>query len=153
MNESENPESSAGAKRLMFDDLAVRFPNLRHSVAASDKKLEAQVIRECYDLLSFSELLGFSRQVWEIGIHGSVPVMYVSVGTKDDDQGRIVKKIYNFKHNYKGNMHDTYEFEIWDPHNFPEFKNIADMLDSPDGFESGRAGNYYLTMVYPMKTE
>lgn len=143
-------------KETTLKDLKEKFPLLITSLAGSDEKDEQKVIEKCGDLLALAEIFEIENKVWEIGMHGKIPVMWVSVGKKDEsgfDSGHMVKKIYNTKtkHIKSGQITDSYEFDNWDPQQFDGFEKIADALaGNVEGFESSKSGGYnYLSMTYP----
>ncbi len=138
-----------------FESLASKFPNLVHSTAGSDVKDEALLIERCAGLITVAEMFELEDKVVEIAAHGSVPVLLFSVG-KREDGGNIVKKVFNHKTQYGHTLYDTFEFENWDPHDYPEFIKLSDFFDNPEGFSVSRAagsagGNWLMTMEIPTK--
>ena len=134
--ESIQPETKS------LESLKSQFPNLINSTASSDIKNEKVIIEECGGLLTVAEMLDLKDKVFEIGIHGSVPVMYLIV-EKNEDDSHIVKKLYNFV----SETSDQFVFENWDPHDYPNFKKLSDFLDKPEGFKTFKTGgNWTMSM-------
>jgi len=137
----DNIESTQSETKSL-DSLQYQFPNLINSTLSSDVKNETRIIEECGGLLTVSEMFNLNDEVFEIGIHGSVPVMHLIVGKKEHG-GYIVKKLYNFV----SRDSDQFLFENWDPHDYPDYKKLADFLDNPEGFETYKTGgNWMMSM-------
>jgi len=121
--------------------LQSKFPNIMDRTSCSDIHNEERIVKECEGLLTIAEMFDLNDKVFEIGIHGSAPVMYLIVG-ETEHGGYVVKKLYN----YKSREFDQFEFESWDPHDYPEYKKIADFLDNPEGFKTFNSGNWIMSM-------
>lgn len=135
MEEAIQPEA------ISIKSLQTRFPNLVDRATCSDIHNEEEIIKECEGLLTIAEMFDLKDKVFEIGIHGSVPVMYLIVGVKEGG-GYVLEKLYNHKSPY----FDKFEFENWDSHDYPDYKKIADFLDNPEGFKTFKSGNWIMSM-------